>query len=351
LVLERASETDLTRMVNINNIRVIDEALDPVAPFSPNIPATVGGGVAVGLLLGLGFTLLRDIVDRTLKTPGDIEEHFGMTCLGLIPEITHKTNSKRKRRRASARADIETSDNPDLIVALRPESSVAEAFRVVRTNLMFMSPDQPCRAIAVTSALPSEGKTTVASNLAIVLAQSGLRVVLVDTDLRRPRLHRSFGLSNDVGVTLACAAQLPIDECIRQTEVDNLSVLTSGPIPPNPAEMLHSERFAELVAELRTRFDRVIFDSPPVLPVTDAAVLSRLIDGMVVVGRGFKTDRNAVSTALRALIDVKTHIIGVIINAIDLRRRDYKEYYYYYRREGYYGALDDAPEASTPAAP
>ena len=347
IVLERARETDLTRMVKLNNIRVIDEAIEPTAPYKPNVPLTIGGGLGIGLLLGFAIVFLRDFLDRTLKTPNDVEEYFGMSCLGLIPEIGGKQSVRRKGGRAS-RAVIEPTDNPDLVVAVRPESAVAEAFRVVRTNLMFMSPDRPYRAISVTSAIPSEGKTTVASALAIVLAQSGLRVLLVDTDLRRPRLHRSFKMPNDVGVSLACAGHIPLDEAIRETDIPGLSLLTAGPVPPNPAELLHSERFAEMVTALRGKFDRVIFDSPPILPVTDAAVLSRLLDGVVVVARGFRTDRNAVAVALRALLDVNTHIVGVIINAIDLDRRDYKPYYYYYRREGYYDVIEEAP--SSPAA-
>jgi capsular exopolysaccharide synthesis family protein len=352
LVLERARETDLTRMVNINNIRVIDEAIEPSGPFKPNVPANVGGGIVVGLLLGLGVTLARDLLDRTIKTPSDVEERLGVPCLGMVPEIDHKPERGRRGRR-SARAVIDPSDNPDLIVSIRPESAVAEAVRGIRTNLMFMSPDMPYRAIAVTSALPSEGKTTVACALAIVLAQSGLKVLLVDTDLRRPRIHRSFRMVNDVGVSLACTGQASLDECIRETGIENLSVLTSGPIPPNPAEMLHSERFAELVKQLRERFDRIIFDSPPVLPVTDAAVLARVLDGIVIVARGFKTDRNAAIMSVRQLRDVNAHIVGVVINAVDLGRRDYKQYYYYYRREGYYksgeeNVLRSAPARATP---
>jgi capsular exopolysaccharide synthesis family protein len=350
LVLERARETDLTRMVNINNIRVIDEAIEPSRPFKPNAPLTIGGGVALGLLIGLSVTLLRDVLDRTLKTPGDVEEYLGMSCLGLIPAIARENNAKQKRGRSS-RSIISPTDNPDLIVATRPESSVAEALRAVRTNLMFMSPDRPYCAIGVTSALPSEGKTTVACALAIVLAQSGLRVLLVDTDLRRPRLHRSFRMPNDVGVSLACTGQVALDECVRETDIPCLSVLTSGPIPPNPAEMLHSDRFAEIVTQLRGKFDRIIFDSPPVLPVTDAAVLARLLDGVVLVARGFKTDRNAVGIALRQLLDVNTHIVGVIINAVDLARRDYKGYYYYYRREGYYKSGEESVLAEASAPP
>lgn len=336
LVLERARETDLTRMMNINNIRVIDEAIEPPGPFRPNVPLNTTAGAILGLLLGIGVTLLRDLTDRTLKTPGDVEEHLGVPCIGLLPEIHTKRDAKRHRRRRPV-PGMDVSDNPDLVVALSPESGAAEAARAIRTNLMFMSPDHPYRAIAVTSAIPAEGKTTVACSLAIAMAQSGLRVLLVDTDLRRPRVHRTFRLTNDVGVTLACTGQASIDECVRQSElVPSLYVMTSGPIPPNPAEMIHSERFAELVKGLLARFDRVVFDSTPLLPVTDAAILARVVDGVVVVARGFRTQRTVTAHALKMLQDVKAQVIGVVLNAVDLSRRDYKEYYYYYRRDGYY---------------
>jgi capsular exopolysaccharide synthesis family protein len=351
LVLERARETDLTRMININNIRVIDEAIEPVKPFRPNGPLTISLGVVVGLLLGIGATVLRDLSDRSLKTPADIEDYLGVSCLGLLPTV-ERDGAKRRRSRKSERARVDPNDNPDLIVALRPESGVAEAARAIRTNLMFMSPDRVTRAIAVTSALPEEGKTTVACSLAIALAQSGLRTVLVDTDLRRPRLHRSMRMSNDVGVTMACTGQAPLDECLRDSVVANLSVLTSGPIPPNPAEMIHSTKFEALVKQLLERFDRVVFDSPPILPVTDAAILAQVVDGVVVVARGFRTQRTATGQAIRLLLDVKAHVIGVVLNAVDLSRRDYKEYYYYYRREGYYTKDPDEKNLlRTPSSP
>lgn len=345
LVLERARETDLTRMMNLNNIRVIDEALEPKIPVRPNVPLNLAIGALLGLFLGLGVVLTRELADQSLKTPADVETILGVTCLGLLPEIA--TNNKAgyryggRRRRQTATPIAALSDR-DLCVAANPEGGVAEAARAVRTNLAFMSPDRPYHSLLVTSAVPEEGKTTVACSIATVLAQSGLRVLLVDTDLRRPRLHRTFKVPNDVGVSMAVSGQLPLDECIRETAIPNLQLLTSGPIPPNPSELMESARFRDLIRTIQGRFDRIVFDSAPLLPVTDSAILSRLTDGVVLVVRGFRTHRSATRQAIRILRDVKAQLVGVLLNAIDLGRYDYRNYHYYYARDGYASNPNDS---------
>jgi capsular exopolysaccharide synthesis family protein len=222
-------------------------------------------------------------------------------------------------------------------VARKPESTIAEAVRVIRTNLTFMSPDHAYRTVVITSAIPEEGKTTVSCSLAIALAQSGHRVALVDADLRRPRIHRTFGVTNDIGVTLVVAGQMKLDEVVRPSEVTGLEIITAGPTPPNPAELLHSDRFHELIKELGRKYDRVIIDSPPTLPVTDSAILSQVVDGTILVVRGFRTARAAVRQAVRRLADVNGHVIGVVLNAVNLRDTSYKGSYYYTYGGGYYG--------------
>lgn len=338
LVLERTRETELTRVMRFNNVRAIDDADEPHSPYKPNTPLNLGVGIILGILVGLGTALARELADRSLKTPSDVESYVGVSCLGLLPEIS---SGQRSRRRV--RGPVTKLLDRDLIVAHHPEGGVAEAARAIRTNLTFMSPDRPYRSTLVTSAVPEEGKTTVACSLATVLAQSGLRVLLVDTDLRRPRLHRTFQLSNDVGITMVISNQATLDDSIRESTIQNLWVLTSGPLPPNPAEILQSAHFERLTKELLQRFDRVIYDSPPILPVTDATVLSHAVDGVVVVARAFRTPKTAARQGVKQLTDVKAHVIGLILNAVELERSDYREYHYYYKREGYYSSRPSPP--------
>ena len=188
----------------------------------------------------------------------------------------------------------------------------------------------------ITSAAMGEGKTTVACCIAIAMAQTGKRVVIVDCDLRRPRLHRIFQKPSDEGLTAALVAEGHHEEQIEETEVPNLSVFVAGAHPPNPAELLQSERFKTVLKRLTTKFDYVILDSPPVLAVTDAAVLSTLVDGVVMVTRAFQTRKELAQHALRRLTDVGAHVAGVVLNAVNLTKDEYKYSYQYYRRGGYY---------------
>jgi capsular exopolysaccharide synthesis family protein len=228
---------------------------------------------------------------------------------------------------------------------------MAEAARAIRTNLVFMSPDNPHRTLLITSAAPSEGKTTVACSIAITMAQAGQRVVLVDCDLRRPRVHRVFGRTNDMGLTTALLDGAAEAGMATETEVPNLSVIPTGPIPPNPAELLQSGAFAALLERLRGRYDRVVLDSPPLVPVTDAAILSTLVDGTILVVRASRTTRELARRALRALRDVNGRTVGVVLNAVDLEGRNYGYYQYYqYKRDGY-GPLPTATGSDDATVP
>jgi len=331
MLLERTKETDITRVLRVNNIRVLDRPRMPRAPVKPNVLTNIGAGLALGILLGIAAAMGLGAADRTVKMPEDIERGLGTTFLGLIPEIEEPKAGKRNKRR-----HLQTTGTPELVVHDAPMSGIAEASRSIRTNLLFMAPDKPFRTLLVTSAGPAEGKTTIACCIAIVMAQAGKRVLLVDCDLRRPRVHRIFKQGTDEGLTSALLDGAPHPR-IHESSVPNLSVLVAGPIPPNPAELLQSEKFRNLLERLRQDYDNVILDSSPVVAVTDATILSTLVDATVIVVRAFRTRRDLAHHALRSLTDVGATVAGVVLNAVNLHRHEYKySYQYYYRREGYY---------------
>jgi capsular exopolysaccharide synthesis family protein len=228
---------------------------------------------------------------------------------------------------------------------------VAECCRTIRTNLTFMTADMPMRSMLVTSPQPQEGKTTATLSLAISLAQSGKRILVIDTDLRRPRVHRAFGLPGTTGVTTVLVGASSLKDAVAATEVPGLSVLASGPIPPNPAELLHTSQFQRLLQDAMDAFDFVILDTPPLTAVTDAAIIATQVGGVLVVVHGARTTREVLRSSLRHLRDVGARLIGGVLNNVDPASRGYGAYYYYHNA-GYYTANpreDDArPEA--PAA-
>ena len=346
LILDQMKEADLRRMMNTNNIRMVDAANEPKSPISPHVSTNVGIALLIGLVIGLALAIGREQLDNTLKTPEDVEQRLGVTFLGILPEIEagedgSSTKPKRRSRRVSP-----SEHAPELLVHERPTSGIAEAARALRTNLMFMNPDNPYKRILVTSAAPAEGKTTVAVSIAVSLAQGGQRVCIIDCDLRRPRLHRVFNRAGDIGLMNAILGECSIDDVAKPTVVPNLYCIPCGPIPPNAADVVSSDKFRRLLDEVSARFDRVVLDSPPVIAVTDSAIASTLVDGVIFVVRAFKTSVNLCRSGLRTLRDVDAPIAGAVLNAVNLNRHEYNYYhYYYYKREGY------APLASTPAAP
>ncbi len=353
VLLEQIKEADLRRMMNTNNIRLVDVANEPKAPIYPRVSVNVGIALLVGLAIGLALALLREQLDNTLKTPEDVETKLGVTFLGLLPErdvdgndpsAKKKKDGKAPRRRRPVTGQLP----PELLAHESPMSGFAEATRSLRTNLMFASPDHPYRRLLVASAAPSEGKTTVAVSIAISMAQGGQRVCIVDCDLRRPRLHRIFDRAGDVGVMNVILGECTVDEVAKPTVVPNLYCIPCGPIPPNSADVVQSEKFRRFLDDLSERFDRVILDSPPLIAVTDSAIISQYVDGVVFVIRAFKTSPAACRSGLRALHDIDAPIAGAVLNAVNLDRHEYGYYhYYYYKREGY-APVPGAHSASSP---
>jgi capsular exopolysaccharide synthesis family protein len=218
----------------------------------------------------------------------------------------------------------------ELISVKNPKSQAAEAFRTLRTNIQFSSLDEQVKTIVATSSQPNEGKSTIVSNLAITTAQSGKKVLLIDCDLRKPALHKKLGLSNQEGLTSLLAREKKLEECVKQTEVPNLYVITSGPIPPNPAELLGSKKMKNLMQELKEIFDMILIDAPPVLAVTDAQILATLCDGVIFVASYGEADKHAIVRAKELIEKVGAKILGVIINKVP---NEAKKSYYYYNYE------------------
>ncbi|WP_437894989.1 GumC family protein [Sorangium sp. So ce124] len=355
LVLERTKESDLQRMMRVNNIRVLDRPNLPLMAIRPRVPVNIAIGILAGLLLGIGAAMARAMLDRTLTTPDEVERELGLPFLGLLPEFDRRDRGEALPRRARRRGKLAVQlGRPEFIVHDQPKSGIAEAARAIRTNLLFMSPDQPYKTLLIASAGPAEGKTTVCCCIAVAMAQAGQRVVLIDCDLRRPRLHTIFDKGPELGVTSALLDDSVVDdESALRTEVENLYVIPAGPIPPNPAELLHSDRFRALLRKLQGRFDRVIIDSPPIGAVTDGAVLSTLVDGTLLVVRASATTRDFARHGIRAVLDVGGKTVGVVLNAADLNRREYGTYRYYGdKKDGYYRATaEHAPPDDADAPP
>lgn len=341
MIERRRKEVELTRNSQYNNVELLEEARVPNSPVAPNKLLIVAAAGVLGLILAVLLALLLEMLDSTVKNQEVIEREFGLTFLGLIPMI-RPALSARPSSRGPARGQKWT---PDLYVHDFPKSTVAESCRSIRTNLTFLASESPLDTLLITSPGPREGKTTSCLNMATVMAQSGTRVLLVDTDLRRPRVHTAFeGWHNDYGLSSMLTAGMAGVDAIRKTRVENLDILTSGPVPPNPAELLESDRFREVVAELLSQYDRVVFDSPPVTPVTDAAILAGVMDGVVLVVRASSTSKEMMGRAVELLTAVNANLVGVVLNDVDLTRRRNGSYYYYYYRQyaQYYGEEQDA---------
>jgi len=295
---------------SVNVLTVIEEAPLPTTPIGPNWITQVLVAAAIGLILPTGAAFLLEYLDDSLKSSDDIEKVTGLTVLGTVGRIPGNTRTER------------------IITAWHPKSPISEAYRVLRTNLQFASPDRPLRSLLVTSPSPVEGKSTTAANLGVVMAQSGKSVVLVDSDLRHPLLHQFFQMPNSGGLTNALLQDEPsLDGWLQETGIENLRVLTSGPLPPKPSELLGSQKMRSIIEQLGEEADIAIFDTPPILLVTDAAVLATQVDGVLLVAQGGQTRRAAARQAVENLQQVGGNLLGAVLNRA---RGEQGGYYYYY---------------------
>lgn len=334
-VLQRSSELDINSLYNPDNIRVLERAQAPNAPVSPSLPLNLAVGLFLGLGLGAGITIVLDTMDTTIKSKEEVSDISGRPVLTMLPELTPTSLEGVKPIGESA---------ADTITHTAPKSTFAEGIKTLRTNLTFMSPDDPPRSILVTSPGPGEGKTLICVNSGIAAAQSGESTVLVDTDLRKPRLHKTLGLDKGVGVTEIIGERVPLDEGVQSTPVENLDLVSSGEIPPNPSELFHSNRFEEFVSTLHDKYDKVFYDSPPIGAVSDPLVLSQLVDGVILVVEFEQTRTESLAQSIEQMSGVGAPLLGTVVNEVSARRGGYYGYNYsYYRYADYhYGGDEDA---------
>ena len=328
-LLQRMKEAGISAGITASNILVVDQAEMPMGPYKPNKRLNLLLAAVVGLFLGVGLAFFFEYLDNTIKTPEDVEQLIRLPSFGMVPEIS---NGRRRRLEKGISCPVE------LITYGHPKSMLSEAYRGIRSSILLSVSEKPPKKIAITSPNPAEGKTTTAINTAIALSQTGARVLLIDADLRKPRLHKIFNHDNGQGLSNFLSGHGALKSVIKASEVPNLFYIPSGPIPPNPSELLGSNLFKKMMGFLEARFDHIVFDSPPVLGFADSIILSTSVDGVILTVLSGKTPRETLLRAKEALQQVKTKIIGVVINRVDIRRSDYGYYYYryhsYYRKEG-----------------
>jgi len=350
-LLERLKEAGVTAGLRSNNFRIVDVARVPTAPSGPNILRNVAFALALGLSTGIGLAFLLDSMDNTVRTPEQAQIISALPSLGMIPlgsRSSREVGSRQKLALASSKEAVE------LVTQSRPRSQMAESYRALRTSLLLTFAGGPPKVILITSALPEEGKTTTSVNSAIVLAQKGTRVLLIDADLRRPSIHKTLGMGPKIGLSNVLTGNATLQQAIiPSTILPDLFILPAGTPPPNPAELLASNKMKNVLEELRKQYDHIVIDTPPTLSVTDAVVMSTSADAVVLVIRSGHTTKPALRRARDILLQVNARVCGVLVNAVDLNSPDY---YYHYEYQGKYGhgyyqedAWSSAEEAASKA--
>ncbi len=334
-VLGRTTEIDLNALWEHDIIQVLEHAEVPGAPVSPQVPLNLAIGLLMGLFLGGAIMVFVDALDNTVKSQEQIAAYTDRPLLGMLPSVNK-----------SALRGVETFGDSalDTLAHTAPRSSFSEGIKTIRTNLMFMAPDNPPKVLLMTSPGPGEGKTLTAINMAIAFAQSGEKTVIIDTDMRRPRVHKALGIKNDQGLSEVLADEAELSEIIRDTEIgENFDVITCGTVPPNPSELLHTDEFRKTVDELRKRYDRVIFDSPPLAAVTDALILSHSVDNVLLMVKFGQTRQELLARSIEQLEAIGAPLAGIVFNDVDDSSGYGYAYYYRYRYDepGDLGRDDD----------
>src|SRR5689334_8134576 len=344
--LNKTNQAEAQKVEQQNNLRIIEAAEIPNSPVSPRRGFTIFAALLLSMGVGIGLAFFLEYLDNTIKTVEDVSRYAQLPALSVIPAVAGSMPRKlgARSRKAIAATAIAT-EHAHQLVTLDPQSSAAEAYRVLRTSVLLSAAGQPPKTVLITSGQPGEGKTTTAINTAISLAQLGASVLIIDCDLRRPTTHKVLGVDHLQGLsTYLSQAQVTLDEVIQKLPIENLSLLPCGPIPPNPAELIISERMKEMLGELSLRYDHIIIDSPPLINVTDPVILSTMVDGVILVVHGGKSTRDIVRRARQELATVGAKIFGVVLNNVDLKREGYDNYYY----NRYYSNYSEKTDTATP---
>ena len=367
-VIRQLKESQIAAESQGTNITLSDKAAVPLSHSSPRRSLNMLIALIFGPMLGFGLALALEALDNTFKTPEELQNYLQLPSLGVVPSFalehpstvnsskseqlqlletssdenqdedsaSSKENQSRELSLPANGSTPNTTPAPDFVTLTAPRSIESESFRAIRTGILLSSADNPPKTVLFTSGKKGEGKTTLTTNLGITLAQTGKRTIIIDADLRRPSIHKLFPFASSAGIVEYLTGQAQLEEVIQRLTLENLHIICAGAQPPNPAELVGSRKMAELIQELSQHYDYVLVDAPPILPVTDSVVLSRIVDGVVMVVRGQDTQKQAVRDAVAKLRQVGAKILGVVLNDVNVRSG---HYYYYYRDaySDYYG--------------
>jgi len=344
-LLTKLKEANISAGLKSSNIRVIDPATVPSYPSRPAKARNIGLSFLIGLVGGIGLALLREYMDNTVKTPDDIENLVRLPALAVVPAFTSENGTGRRGRFTTGSSLHGHEKRIELVAQHLPKSSMSEAFRALRTSILLSQADHPPQVILVTSALPREGKTTAAANLAVTLAQLGDRTLLIDADLRKPGVGRLLNMTDGkyAGLSsyLAGVSSLEL-VAVPHPVIPNLVAIPTGPLPPNPADLLSSHKLTDALRKLRGQYKFIVIDSPPIMAATDAVILSVQADGVLLVVRSGETPKEAFTRARDLLTSVKCNLLGVVLNAVDSSAPDYYYSYRYYPYSDGYGPQEAA---------
>lgn len=337
--LKKTNQAQAQVVEQQNNLRVIEPAQVPDKPNGPRRMLAILTGLLLSTAAGIGLAFLLDYLDNTIKTVEDVSRYAQLPALSVVPAVAGKSQrrlaAKGRKALGNGNSRHAGSEAAFQLATLDDHSSAAEAYRVLRTSVLLSAAGRPPKTILVTSGQPGEGKTTTVVNTAISLAQMGASVLIIDCDLRRPTTHKVLGVDHAQGLSTYLSHEVPLDELIQKLPIANLSLLPCGPVPPNPAELLLSEKMKAMLRELAGQYDHILIDSPPLINVTDPVILSTMVDGVILVVHGGKSTRYVLQRARQELLTVGAKIFGVVLNNVDLRRDGYDDYYYDRYYSGY----------------